>query len=62
MRKKEFLYSLTSESGIIEIAKIAIKGLRTETAIHMFFKVFGKTPLSCSSTKFAELSNPKFRA
>lgn len=27
---------------MIEIAKIAINGFKTETAIHMFFKVLGK--------------------
>ena len=44
------------------MAKIAIKGLRTETAIHMFFSVFGKTPLSCSSTKLQNFQTQKFLA
>ena len=36
-----------------------ISGLKIDTTIHMLRSVFGKTPLFCSSMKFAELSNPE---
>ena len=35
-----------------------IRGLKMDTAIHMFRNVFGKTPGFCSSMKLAELSKP----
>jgi hypothetical protein len=35
-----------------------MSGLKTATATHMLRRVLGKTPSFCSSTKFAELSNP----
>ena len=53
------LAPLSSSSGINERARIAITGLKMVTAIHMLRSVFGKTPSACSSTKFAELSNPE---
>ena len=45
--------------GITAMAAIAISGFKMVTASHIFRSVFGKTPFFCSSTKFAELSNPE---
>ena len=43
---------------MIARARKAIRGLKTLTTSHILRSVLGNTPGACSSTKFAELSNP----